>query len=86
VASRSVLIATDPVSGAQNRDVEFAEIAWAFFRSRLTASGSSAVAAPPTAAAIAAAEGLLGLDEPVSQRAVPRAAAGDLGHHTGAAP
>ncbi len=55
VASRSVLIATDPVSGAQNRDVEFAEIAWAFFKSRLTASGPSGVAAPPSAAAIQAA-------------------------------
>lgn len=33
--SRSVLVATSQASGAQNRDVEFAELAWAFFASRL---------------------------------------------------
>jgi polyhydroxybutyrate depolymerase len=36
VASRSVLVAPSSVSGVQNRDIEFAEIAWSFFKSRLT--------------------------------------------------
>jgi polyhydroxybutyrate depolymerase len=33
--STSVLVATSMASGAQNRDIEFAEVAWAFFASRL---------------------------------------------------
>jgi poly(3-hydroxybutyrate) depolymerase len=33
--SRSVLVATTSASGAQNRDIEFAEVAWAFFAARL---------------------------------------------------
>ena len=35
VTSQKVLIPTSPESGPQNRDVEFAEIAWAFFKSKL---------------------------------------------------
>lgn len=35
VASRAVPIAPDATTGTQNRDVEFAEIAWAFFKGRL---------------------------------------------------
>ena len=35
VASQKVLVPTSPESGPQNRDVEFAEIAWAFFKSKL---------------------------------------------------
>ena len=35
VASRTVLIAPNALTGIQNRDVEFAEIAWEFFASRL---------------------------------------------------
>ncbi|MFM2139861.1 MAG: hypothetical protein RLZZ25_126 [Gemmatimonadota bacterium] len=35
VPSRTVLIAPNALTGIQNRDVEFAEIAWAFFASRL---------------------------------------------------
>ncbi|MFN9032318.1 MAG: hypothetical protein ACK5WU_01075 [Alphaproteobacteria bacterium] len=35
VASQKVLVPTTPESGSQNRDVEFAEIAWAFFKSKL---------------------------------------------------
>lgn len=38
VASRTVLVAATPETGAQNRDVEFAEIAWSFFKARLPAS------------------------------------------------
>ena len=49
VASRTVLVGSSPVNGVQNRDVEFAEIAWTFFASRLAAS------APPSPAAITAA-------------------------------
>jgi len=48
-ASRSVLVKPDPVSGTQNRDVEFAEIAWDFFEDRI------GVSAPPSAAAVQAA-------------------------------
>lgn len=33
--SRTVLIPAAPVLGAQNRDIEFAEVVWAFFASRL---------------------------------------------------
>ena len=35
VASQKVFVPTSPESGPQNRDVEFAEIAWAFFKSKL---------------------------------------------------
>jgi polyhydroxybutyrate depolymerase len=35
VASQKVLVPTTPESGSQNRDVDFAEIAWAFFKSKL---------------------------------------------------
>jgi polyhydroxybutyrate depolymerase len=35
VASRTVLVDPNPTTGIQNRDVEFAEIAWAFFAARL---------------------------------------------------
>ncbi len=35
VASQKVLVPTSTESGPQNRDVEFAEIAWAFFKSKL---------------------------------------------------
>ena len=35
VASQTVLVPTTPESGRQNRDVEFAEIAWSFFKSKL---------------------------------------------------
>ena len=34
-ASRTVLIPPSPAVGTQNRDVEFAEVVWAFFKSRL---------------------------------------------------
>lgn len=34
-ASRSVLVSPSSVAGVQNRDVEFAEVAWAFFKARL---------------------------------------------------
>lgn len=33
--SQSVAVATTPLTGAQNRDIEFAEVAWAFFATRL---------------------------------------------------
>jgi hypothetical protein len=33
--SRTVLVAPSTVSGIQNRDIEFAEVAWAFFAARL---------------------------------------------------
>ena len=35
VPSRTVLVGTNPLTGTQNRDVEFAEIAWSFFAARL---------------------------------------------------
>jgi hypothetical protein len=35
VASKVVETATTAISGAQNRDVEFAEIAWTFFATQL---------------------------------------------------
>jgi poly(3-hydroxybutyrate) depolymerase len=35
VASQSVPVASNPVTGIQSRDVEFAEVAWSFFKSRL---------------------------------------------------
>ena len=37
VPSRTVLIPPNRLTGAQNRDVEFAEIAWEFFKERLPA-------------------------------------------------
>ena len=57
VASRSVLVAPNATTGTQNRDVEFAEIAWEFFKERLTASASAppTTAAAPSAAALKAA-------------------------------
>jgi hypothetical protein len=35
VASQSVPVASNPVTGIQSRDIEFAEVAWSFFKSRL---------------------------------------------------
>jgi polyhydroxybutyrate depolymerase len=35
VPSRTVLSPPNPVTGIQNRDIEFAEIVWAFFKARL---------------------------------------------------
>lgn len=35
VSSRTVLVPTNTLTGAQNRDVEFAEVAWSFFAARL---------------------------------------------------
>ena len=35
MASRTVLVTPNPVTGFQDRDVEFAEIAWAFFAAQL---------------------------------------------------
>jgi hypothetical protein len=29
------VVRTTPVTGIQNRDIEFAEVVWAFFRARL---------------------------------------------------
>jgi polyhydroxybutyrate depolymerase len=37
VSSRTVLVTPNPTTGTQNRDVEFAEIAWEFFKERLAA-------------------------------------------------
>lgn len=51
VPSRAVLVAPNDLTGTQNRDVEFAEIAWAFFRSTFEAAASS----PPSAQALQAA-------------------------------
>ena len=39
VPSRTVLVATNRFTGAQNRDIEFAEVAWAFFAARLPSGG-----------------------------------------------
>jgi poly(3-hydroxybutyrate) depolymerase/formylglycine-generating enzyme required for sulfatase activity len=36
--SRTVLVSPSPASGIQNRDIEFAEVVWAFFASRLPAA------------------------------------------------
>jgi polyhydroxybutyrate depolymerase len=47
--SRSVPVGANPVTGIQNRDVEFAELAWSFFAARLPDASS---AAPPSASAI----------------------------------
>ena len=35
VPSRTVFSASNPATGTQNRDVEFAEVVWAFFKARL---------------------------------------------------
>ncbi|MCE2909829.1 MAG: alpha/beta hydrolase family esterase [Betaproteobacteria bacterium] len=35
VASRTVAVGSNPLTGIQNRDIEFAEVAWAFFAARL---------------------------------------------------
>ena len=35
VASQSVPVASSPVTGIQSRDIEFAEVAWSYFKSRL---------------------------------------------------
>ncbi|MGV8040468.1 MAG: hypothetical protein AB2L07_10435 [Thermoanaerobaculaceae bacterium] len=43
-ASRTVPVSPNPLTGIQNRDVEFAEVAWAFFEARLPMS------TPPTRA------------------------------------
>lgn len=50
VPSRTVLVQASAAAGLQNRDIEFAEVAWAFFNERLTAA-----AAAPTSAALEAA-------------------------------
>ena len=50
-ASRSVLVAPSSVSGVQNRDIEFAEVAWSFFKARL----ATPAAGPPSATALQAA-------------------------------
>jgi polyhydroxybutyrate depolymerase len=50
-ASRSVLVPTNADRGIQNRDIEFAEIAWSFFKGQLSASSSAA----PSASALQAA-------------------------------
>ncbi|MFO0124146.1 MAG: serine hydrolase [Inhella sp.] len=41
VPSRTVLTNPNPATGIQNRDVEFAEVAWAFFQSRLSVAPSA---------------------------------------------
>lgn len=38
VASQTVIVSPNPFTGIQNRDIEFAEVAWAFFASRLPAN------------------------------------------------
>jgi polyhydroxybutyrate depolymerase len=38
VASQTVIVSPNPLTGIQNRDIEFAEVAWAFFASRLPAN------------------------------------------------
>lgn len=48
--SRAVLINSNSERGVQNRDIEFAEVAWSFFKQRL-----NAVSSAPSAAAIQAA-------------------------------
>jgi polyhydroxybutyrate depolymerase len=45
IASRSVLVAPNMTTGIQNRDIEFAEVAWAFFAERLDA-GPLPIATP----------------------------------------
>lgn len=45
--SRTVLISSNSDRGVQNRDIEFAEVAWSFFKQRL-----NAVTAAPSAAAL----------------------------------
>ena len=50
-ASRAVLVPTNSDRGVQNRDIEFAEVAWTFFKARLTATN----AASPSASALQAA-------------------------------
>ena len=50
-ASRIVLVPSNADRGIQNRDIEFAEVAWSFFKTRLTSATSSA----PSAAALQAA-------------------------------
>ncbi len=47
--SRSVPVGANPITGTQNRDVEFAEAAWSFFEARLPDAVS---AAPPSVSAI----------------------------------
>ena len=37
-ASQTVIVSPNPFTGIQNRDIEFAEVAWAFFASRLPAN------------------------------------------------
>ena len=50
-ASRLVLVPTNSDRGIQNRDIEFAEVAWSFFKSRLVTATST----PPSASALQAA-------------------------------
>ena len=38
VPSQAVIVSPNPLTGIQNRDIEFAEVAWAFFASRLPAN------------------------------------------------
>lgn len=42
VASRTVLVAPNSTTGIQSRDIEFAEVAWAFFNERLPGNNASA--------------------------------------------
>jgi len=51
VASRTVLVSSNAERGVQNRDIEFADVAWAFFKSQLAATAAT----PPSAAALRAA-------------------------------
>lgn len=39
-ASQTVLVSPNPATGTQNRDIEFAEVAWAFFKARLPGTGA----------------------------------------------
>jgi polyhydroxybutyrate depolymerase len=52
VPSRTVLVPQGADNGIQNRDVEFAEVAWAFFKARYAGPPADS---PPSAAAIQAA-------------------------------
>jgi len=47
-ASRLVLVPTNSDRGIQNRDIEFAEVAWSFFKSRLVTATST----PPSTSAL----------------------------------
>ncbi len=57
VPSRSVLVPETPANGKQNRDVEFAEIAWSFFNATLAAARPPATGALQTARTYSASVG-----------------------------